>query len=410
MNRTRCGYCLQKVTPFLDLGETPLADAFPVSPDEVEVYYPLGLCVCEHCKLVQLTYVVNDEELYGRDYGFYTGASASHLGYWNQYADEVAGRIEVPHDGLLVEVACNDGTLLRELCVRYNAKHPVRELGVDPAKGPAQVAMGKGVTVLNESFGLASAQRIRDEHGPAHLIVANNVLAHVSDVEDFVRGLHHLLHRDGVVVLEVQYLADLLTGNMFDHVYHEHRAFFTFRTVTRCTLGLGLKPVDVQWTPAQGGTLRVYLTKGSFLYPEKTDTVKLRWESERWTEDWGIFDGFQGRVQHVQDRLLNLLDQEINVHRRVAGYAASAKSTTLLNFCHIDSSVLEYVEDTTPAKIGRFTPGTKIPIVARGDREIADTYLMLAWNYAPAVLRRFLGDNPQPSTRWIVPIPLPVVY
>lgn len=410
MKRTKCGYCLQNVVPFLDLGETPLADAYPSRVDEVETFYPLGLCVCERCKLVQLTYVVNDEELYGRDYGFYTGASASHLEYWQRYARYTAAWFQdLPPSALVVEVACNDGTLLSELNRELSRNGTVRVLGVDPARGPAAQAQGKGLTVMVEPFNSSLAQRIREEHGPAHLVVANNVLAHVSDVEDFIRGVVHLLDRDGVAIFEVQYLADLLTGNMFDHVYHEHRSFFTLRTLQRCTLALGLRIFNVEHHIAQGGSIRVYLTKGSSKFPvlSRVDTFLAR---EAWTEDWGIFDQFQGRVDHIKYRLWDVLEHEIPSDHTIAGYAASAKSATLLNYCGIDRGWLRYVEDTTPTKIGKFTPGTKIPIVARGDCAIADTYLLLAWNYAPAILRRFLSEHPQPSTRWIVPIPQPVVF
>ncbi len=404
MKRTQCIYCLQKpLIDFLNLGETPLADEFPSTVDQVQMYYPLGLAVCERCNLVQLNYVVSDEELYGRDYGFYTGASGAHKGYWAQYAATLT--VMFPQATSVLEVACNDGTLMSYL--NGWANYVVR--GVDPAKGPVENARAIGLEVDHDSFGLRYAQEFREDHGPVDLLIANNVLAHVSSIEDFVRGVVHVLGRDGVAVIEVQYLADLLTGNMFDHVYHEHRSYFSLTTLQRCTLGLGLRIFDVELTNAQGGSIRVYLDKGSnqhLVCPVVEKTLRR----EQWMSDWGTYDGFQGRVDHIAAKLYDLVEYhgEFRWDGALAGYGAPAKSTTLLNYCDFGPNHLDFIEDTTPTKWGRFTPGTGIPIVEPGSKGPVDTYLMLVWNYAPSVLAREIQANP--DTRFIIPIPFPVVY
>lgn len=398
MKRTQCGLCLGKVTDFLNLGESPLADEFPVSTQELETFYPLGLCVCANCNLVQLSYVVSDEELYQQDYAFYTGASTLHLPYWRGYAAALRAQFPDKVDEAVLEIACNDGTLLTEM-----AEFGFTNLaGVDPAKGPTDVARDRGLSVDTALFDVNWACRIRDSQGPKSLVIANNVLAHVSDPISFLKGITTLLDRDGVAVIEVQYVADLLAGNMFDHVYHEHRSFFSLTTLRRAATAMGLRIFDVMWTEAQGGSIRVFLDLGVRVPSPMVEVLLLK---EAWLSDWGVYDGFQGRAEHIKDRLWHLLERARD-RGPVAGYAASAKATTLLNFCQIGPHMLDFVADTTPHKIGRYMPGLQIPIVEERHMN-AETYLILAHNYAPRVLRRFLD---QASPRWIVPLPLPVEY
>jgi novobiocin biosynthesis protein NovU/D-mycarose 3-C-methyltransferase len=224
------------------------------------------------------------------------------------------------------------------------------------------------------------------------------VAAHVADLHDFFAGIEHLLAPGGVAVVEVQYLADLIAGNQFDHVYHEHRYYFTVDSLARVASRHGLAVESVTRTSAQGGSIRVTLCRGE--PPELVEPVWLRQPS--------TFLSLQGRVEQIRNRLLELLDGQAAHGRKVAGYAASAKSATLLNFCGIGPDRLDHIVDTTPHKIGRYTPGTHIPIVGPGDRPEPDVYLLLAWNYLPGVLRRereFIDRG----GRFLVPIPYPVL-
>lgn len=379
------------LVPFLDLGTSPLADAFPRSPYEPEAFYPLRLAVCESCWLVQLLDVVPDAKLYNADYGFYTGASPSSIAYFAEYADWAMGRW--PDKRLVVEIASNDGTLLSHF-----AKAGYPAVGVEPSANVAQVALGAGLEVLVEPFGRKAAADIVSAHGHAGLVIANNVVAHVSDLDDFLGGIADLLASDGRAIIEFQYVADLLTGNQFDHVYHEHRSYFSLTSLGYALERHGLAWLSAHETPAQGGSLRVVVLRGPRIGREVQD-------NERWLTRMSAYAGMQGRVERVRERLLGLIEGEHRNEHRLAGYAASAKSTTLLNYCGIGPATVPYVLDTTPAKIGRYTPGTHIPIVAKAE---ADTYLLLAWNYLPGVLRReraFLDRG----GRFIVPIPQPVL-
>lgn len=397
MRRDRCGGCgSEDLEVFLDLGKTPLADAFPKDAADPETYYPLELAVCPQCWLVQLLEVVPDDLLFGADYGFYSSTSPSLAAYHEAYAaDVLRGEFAEQARRLTVEVACNDGSLLRHF-----AAAGCRAVGVDPATGAAEAARGRGLTVLAEPFNRKAASRIRNRFGPAGLVIANNVLAHVADLDDFVAGMADLLAVGGAIIVEVQYLPDLIAGNQFDHVYHEHRYFFSLTSLLPILARHGLRIHHVEHTPAQGGSIRVTAVRGA---PAESPVG-----GESFVTSMATYQTMQGRVHYMAATLRDLLAAQRHEGRKVAGYAASAKSTTLLNFCRIGPELVDHIVDTTPHKIGRVTPGTHIPIVAPGDRTPPDIYLLLAWNYLSGVLRRereFLDDG----GRFIVPIPAPVL-
>ena len=371
---------------FLNLGDTPLADAFPRSGDKRDRRYPLGLTVCNGCWLVQNTETVPDELLWTADYGFYTGASPSSIAYFADYAQWVKDRYGELTRGLVVEIASNDGTLLRHFDDR---------LGVEPSANVAQAAIDAGVPTIIAPFGRAVAAGIAEK---ASLIIANNVVAHVADLDDFLGGVASLLHKRGLAIFEFQYVGDLIAGNQFDHVYHEHRSFFGLRSFAAALHSRGLSIQSYIHTPAQGGSLRVVVQHG----PSRD---RSWFKGEDWLARLFTYQSFGGRVTYIRERLLDLIDGEIASGRTVAGYAASAKSTTLLNYCGIGPDRLKSVVDLTPHKIGRLTPGTRIPIVAEDD---VDTYLLLAWNYLPGILRRERAFIDR-GGKFIVPIPTPMI-
>lgn len=399
MIRETCGGCGSRLLQeFLDLGYSPLADAFVASPDQVQVQYPLKLMVCADCYLVQLRDVVPDEELFNADYTFYSGASEPIRRYYAAYAKELMNRFE-QGQRLTVEIACNDGSLLRHF---HQAGW--KTVGIDPAAGPAKLAEDAGLDIVVEPFNAPLAEEIRVIHGTAGLIIANNVLAHVADPIDFLKGVSHLLAPDGVAVMEVQYLGDLIAGNMFDHIYHEHRFYYSLTSLRHLFWQAGMTITGARHTEPQGGSLRIIAVKKG----AGTDTY-ARVTNERWLQRPSTYESFQGHVDRVRGRLLQLIFEHQDW--RIAGFGATAKSTTLLNFCGIDDHLLDYVVDTTPAKVGRYTPGTHIPIISP-EQELAkgypDAYLLLAWNYLGSILRKSDITAPR-STKWIVPIPMPVI-
>jgi SAM-dependent methyltransferase len=399
---------------FLDLGKTPPANLLPASPDDPETFWPLQLGVCGDCWLVQQMEIVPDDVLYSADYAFYSSASLPKRAYHADLARRLYRDYREQARRLTVEIACNDGDLLRH----FHADG-CRVVGVDPAPGPARVAAHLGVPIIVAPFGTGIAEATRAEHGPAGLVVANHVVAHVADLDDMFAGISHLLADDGVVVIEVQYLMDLLVGNQLDHAYHEHRYHFSLTSLEALAARYGLHAHDVRHTPAQSGSISVTFGRQPVA---STRLAEMR-RAERWLRDASAYASMQGRAEHVRWQLLTLLDDEWRAGRRVAGYAAPAKAATLLNWCGIGPDRLEFVVDTTPYKRGRYVPGVKVPIVGREwdgtaqelytmtrpqGREMPDAWLMLCHNYTGDVLRRE-REFTAGGGRWVVPIPVPVI-
>jgi len=393
MKRTTCAACGHpELDQFLDLGQSPIADAYTATADEESPIFPLQVAVCAKCKLVQLLEVVPAEALFGTGYSFYSSASAPLSAYHRAYADDVMAR----HGDLVtrrgvVEVGCNDGDLLRHF------QH-VRHLGVDPSTGPAAAAIERGCVVLPEPFGLLAAEQIRSIDSTFGVVIANHVLAHVEDVSDCLAGIAHLLHGGGVAIVEVQYLPDLLVNNAFDLVYHEHRNFFSLSNLEQAAQRHGLYVMNAELTNRQGGSLRVTLSPSHHFAAQPSRVTVLR-ASEGWLDSLSAYEGMQGRAERIRTRLLDLLAQ----HDQVAAYGAPAKLTTLLSFCGLDASTIRWCVDTTEAKQGRFIPGAGIPIVAPGTSERPDAYLLAAHNYLGPIV------SANPGNRWIVPFPAPVI-
>jgi SAM-dependent methyltransferase len=392
MKRSSCSGCgCLELDMFLDLGLSPIADAYTATAHEKVQRYPLQVAVCSKCRLVQLLEVVDD--LFGTGYSFYSSASAPLSAYHAAYAQDVRGRFpDLVRHGV-VEVGCNDGDMLRHF-------GDVPHLGVDPAGGPTDVARGRGLDVWTRPFGLAPAHELRDRRGRQGVVIANHVLAHVADVADVLAGIAALLEPRGVAMVEVQYLPDLLVNNAFDLVYHEHRNFFSLSSLEQAALRHGLHVIAAELTDRQGGSLRVTLSRT----PARNPSVDRLRASETWLNSWSAYEGMQGRVQRIKDRLWDLLAAELNAGHTLAGYGAPAKATTLLAFCGIGATVLPFVVDTTAAKQGRHIPGTGIPILAPDDAPPVDTHVLLAHNYLHAIVRNNPGQR-----RWILPIPAPVI-
>lgn len=407
VKRDNCGACGSRhLELILDLGNSPIADAYTTSATDAVVYYPLQLAVCHRCWLVQLLEVVDQKTLFGTGYSFYSSASAPLSAYHETYAYDIINAQKKLEHGqpLVVEVGCNDGDMLRHFAVNR-----WRTVGVDPAEGPAAVARTRADVVLNQGFTHELARELRGTYGPADVVIANHVLAHVEDVNTVMAGISALLATQGRAFIEVQYLPDLLLGNAFDLVYHEHRNFFSLSSLEGVAASHGMHVTNMWTTQRQGGSLRMELRRGA-------DTTWASWRveslrnSEAWLNHPGAYAGLQGRAERLRTRLLATLDLQLS--GIIIGYGAPAKATTLLNFCDLDSSDIAYVIDTTVAKQGRFIPGTGIEIISPTDADHEfdriDTYLLLAWNYASDIMSRELTFT-RNGGRWIVPIPVPTL-
>lgn len=396
-----CGAALRRT--FVDLGMSPLCESFLRADqlDEMEPFYPLDVRICESCLLVQLPAYVGSAEIFS-EYAYFSAYSDSWVRHAGRYVEAMIERYDLGPGSFVVEAASNDGYLLQHVVARG-----IRALGIEPAANVAQAAIARGVPTLIEFLGAASAARIVAEHGRADLVVANNVFAHVPDVNDFSRGLAALLKPGGTLTIEIPHLVRLIENNQFDTIYHEHFSYYTLLSAERILADAGLRVVDVEELPTHGGSLRLFAAHRQDPRPVTPEVAALG-ERERAAgyHELAGYDGFAERVAATKRDLLQFLIEARRSGARVAGYGAPGKGNTLLNYCGIRTDLVDFTVDRNPYKHGRFTPGTHIPIY-HPDRlaELRPDYiLILPWN-----LRREILDQLDYTRAWgarfIVPIP-----
>lgn len=390
---------------FLDLGEQPLANAFLKSASEAEGEgkFPLVVYFCQDCKLVQLLDVIDPEVLF-RDYIYVTGTSETIAAHNDAYAQTVVESLGLGAQDLVVEVASNDGSLLK----RFRGLG-VRTLGIEPATNIAAMAEQAGVPTINDFFSRACGERVRGERGEAKVVIGNNVLAHVDDTIDFLGGAAALIAERGRVIVEFPYLEELLDRLEYDTVYHEHLCYFSLTAVSNLFRRAGLSVIRVDRVPVHGGSLRVWGGKVS-AFPDHAPEVVAELEREAGVgmTDFARFERFGALVANNRDELVALLTRLRGEGKTLAGYGAPAKGNTLLNYCSIDTDLIPYTVDRSPLKVGHLTPGMHIPVLAADElvRRRPDYTLILAWNFAEEIVRQQDAYR-RAGGRFIVPIPQP---
>jgi SAM-dependent methyltransferase len=388
----------------VDLGMSPLCESYVQASalDDMEAFYPLNVRICERCFLVQLRAYVPPDEIF-TEYAYFSSYSSSWVQHARAYADSIAERLRLGPRSLVVEIGSNDGYLLQRFVERG-----VPVLGVEPAQNVAAAAVERGVRTITEFFGTEAAERLVTEGSSAHLIIANNVLAQVPDLNDFVAGMKRLLAPGGALTIEVPHLIRLIEGNQFDTIYHEHYSYFSFRTLRRILTAHGLDVFDVEELPTHGGSLRVYARhaeKDGGSHSPRIEELSAREESAGY-ETMGPYDAFDERVRECKRRLLEILIAVKREQKSVAAYGAPGKGNTLLNYCGIRTDFLDYAADKNPYKQGRYLPGTHVPIVSPD--AISDTQpafiLILPWNIKEEIMAE-LAYTAAWGARFIIPIP-----
>ena len=385
---------------------SPLCERFLDAEDlnRMEPFYPLHVRICEDCLLVQLETYVPAEQIFGGDYAYFSSYSDSWVEHARAYARQMRERLALSEDSLVVELASNDGYLLQHF-----VQSGIPVLGIDPARNVAEAARDRGVETVVDFFGAELAERIVADRGHADLVVANNVLAHVPDVSDFVDGMRILLDPEGVATIEVPHLVRLVEGLQFDTIYHEHYSYFSFHTLVRLFDQHGLQIFGVDELPSHGGSLRVHVRHRNG-EPEAGVAALLDREREGGYDSLDGYRGFGERVAEAKRRLLELLIGLRRDGSRIAGYGAPGKGNTLLNYCGIRTDFLDYTVDRNPGKHGKFLPGTHIPI--HPPERIAETrpdyVLILPWNLKRELVAQ-LDYVREWGGRLIVPIPEPEV-
>ena len=402
MNCRHCKTLL--VNKFLDLGFSPPSNAYLTAGNlnQPEKYYPLRVLVCDHCWLVQTEDYADASELFNSDYAYFSSTSAGWLLHAKRYAEDMINRFSLGKDSLVVEIASNDGYLLKNF---VSAGIPC--LGIEPTASTSAAAEALGIPVLHEFFAEAVGRKLADEGRQADIIAGNNVYAHVPDINDFTRGLTAALKRGGTITLEFPHVMRLIQQAQFDTVYHEHFSYFSLYTVTRIFETCGLRVYDVEELPTHGGSLRIYGchagdTRG------KNDRVKmlLDAEVEFGLQNAEIYAGFQAVANKVKDDLLEFLIAEKRKGKKVVGYGAAAKGNTLLNYAGVKPDLLPYICDAAPSKQGKFMPGSHIPIFAPNilSKSKIDSVLILPWNIAPEVMQQ-TANSVTAGTRYVTAVP-----
>ncbi len=405
--RTSCRVCgSRRLLLFLSLGQMPLANSFLASKEEfeAELTFPLDVYFCEDCSLVQLLDVVAPEILFSH-YVYLTGTSETMRAHFREYARTVTGLLGLGTRDLVVEIASNDGSLLKEF-----QAHGVQVLGVEPARNIAEQARSDGVPTLDEFFNADLADCLRERYGPAKAVVANNVLAHVDDPVDFLRGCARLLADGGLVVWEVPHLKELISRLEYDTIYHEHLSYYSATTLMRLAAEAGLRIVRAERVPVHGGSLRMYATRDA-AGGHAAEVVALAEEERReGLQDVGLYYRFAAAVADNRVALRAFLESRRVLGQTVAGYGAPAKGNTLLNYCGISTELLPFTVDRNPWKVGRYTPGMHIPVlpVPALFEGRPDYVLILAWNLATEIIGQ-LGEYAQCGGRFVIPIPEPKV-
>ncbi len=406
--RATCRACDGTDLPrFLSLGPTPLANAFLHSPAEFsrEPSYPLDVYFCPRCSLVQLLDVIDPEVLF-RNYIYVTGTSDTIAAHNARYAGTVVDLLGLGARDLVVEVASNDGSLLK--CF---ARLGVRALGIEPATNIARLAEAAGIETVNRFFDEVTAREVRQSHGPAKAVIGNNVLAHVDDTQGFLRGCRDLLDLDGLVVIEVPSLEEMIDRLEYDTVYHEHLCYFSVSALLRLCATVGLSVIRMDRVNVHGGSLRMYAGRVE-RHPTHAPEVMAMAEAERRAGLTSLarYQQFASDVEANRAALLDLLRRLKAQGRTVAGYGAPAKGNTLLNYCGVGSDLLPYTVDKNAMKVGLLTPGMHLPVLPVStllERQ-PDYLLILAWNFAEEIM----GQQQQyreRGGRFIIPIPTPRV-
>jgi len=380
-----CRHCSQKVTNVLvDLATAPPSNAYLTAEElnGAERYYPLRVLICENCWLAQTQDFANASELFSADYAYFSSISKSWLDHSEDYVSKMVERFGLDTSSLVVEIAANDGYLLQFVQARG-----IPCYGVEPTRSTANAARAKGIDIVEEFFGVELAHRLSADDDLADLIIANNVLAHVPDINDFVKGIADLLKAGGTATFEFPHLLKLIEESQFDTIYHEHFSYISLTAVSQIFEANGLLVFDVEELPTHGGSLRIYAQRSdSKPFAVSTSVASLlSLEQRAGMTNLQYYSGFQDRADAIKNGLVKFLIEAQASGKRVVAYGAAAKGNTLLNYAGVRANQIPYVIDANLNKQGMYLPGSRIPIVdetrLREDRP--DYVLILPWNLAP---------------------------
>lgn len=393
----RCRHCgSDSLMPFLDLGNAPPSNAYltEATLHAPEIWFPLRILVCERCWLAQTEDHAGREALFSQDYAYFSSFSTTWLAHAEHYVSQMIQRLGLHTDSCVVEVAANDGYLLQ-----YVRQAGIPCYGIEPTASTASAARAKGIEIVERFFGIKLADELAQAGRQADLITANNVLAHVPDINDFVTGFARLLKPQGVVTFEFPHLLRMVQENQFDTAYHEHYSYLSLTAVQGICTANGMTVFNVETLPTHGGSLRVIAQRSDTGTHAISPAVValLATEAAAGMKTPGFYQAFQHKAERVKDDLLLFLIDAKREGLKVGAYGAAAKGNTLLNFAGIRPDLLPYVVDKNPAKQGKYMPGSRIPIVdaAHLNAHCPDRILILPWNIATEVRAQLTETDAQ---------------
>ncbi len=399
---TNCRMCKGKsLRMFLDLGKTPLANAFLREKDlnSPEQTYPLRVFFCESCHLSQLVDVVSPEVLF-RDYVYFSSGVANVPEHFRRYAENVVERFLPGRSGFVVEIGSNDGVLLGVI-----KNLGINVLGVDPAENIAVVANSRGIPTLPEFFSVRLADSIAREHGKADAIIANNVFAHIDDHYDLIRGVRALLKPKGAFIFEAPYIVDMFENLAFDTIYHEHLSFLSVKPLVQLFNQFGMEVFDVEIHPVHGNSIRIFAGhKGAHPVSSRVHDF-LEKEQSMGLSSFSTYEGLASAVSALKEKLLSLLQELHRDGKKIAAYGAPARGNTILNYLGVNRELISFATEELPSKIGFYTPGTRLPIIpiAEARKNPPDYFLLLAWSYKDMVLKKEQAFREQ-GGKFILPV------
>jgi len=401
-----CRFCKTELSDiFVDLVNSPASNSYLTKAelDVPEVFYPLKIFVCKECKLVQIDEYKKSDDIFDKDYAYFSSYSTSWLSHAKSYVEYMTNKLSLNKDSLVTEIASNDGYLLQ-----YFKEINVPCIGIEPTSSTAKVAKEKGINVIEDFFGSKLAFTLEK----SDLILGNNVLAHVPDINDFVKGLKIALKEKGTVTMEFPHLLNIINENQFDTIYHEHFSYLSFYTVQKIFEAQGLKLYDVEMISTHGGSLRIFATHSENDNIDLSNNVQniLDQEKEFGLFDMDIYKGFQEKANKVKYDLIKFLIKAKNENKKVIAYGAAAKGNTLLNYAGIKNDLIEFVVDKSPHKQNKYLPASHIPVI--NELEIMeykpDYILILPWNIKDEIIKQ-LGYVKEWECKFLVAVPTLVI-